>query len=363
MAYLLIDGHNDLPWAHRERFGGDLSRGDIAKSQPSLHTDLPRLAAGGVNAQFWSVYVPSTMPEPEAVVATLEQIDFVRRMAARYDRLELVTTATDLERAVAGGRLASLLGIEGGHAMAGSLAVLREMHCLGVRYMTLTHDRNTSWADSATDTAMVGGLSDLGRSIVMEMNRLGMIVDLSHVADTTMHDALETTTAPVIFSHSNARAMCDTPRNVPDEILERVPGNGGVVMVTFVPFFVAEGAALWLKESHQIARRRSEEPGNPVSVFDVMRERARTDPPPPATLGDVVRQLEYLREAVGIAHVGLGGDFDGSDFVTAELEDVAAYPHLFDALRARRWSQCELDQLAGRNILRVMHDVEAVARI
>ena len=361
MDHLLIDGHNDLPWAHRERFGGDLVRGDVALAQPSLHTDLRRLSAGGVKGQFWSVYVPSTMPEPHAVVATLEQIDFVRRLVDRYDGLALATTAADVERAVASGRLASLLGIEGGHAICGSLAVLRQMHHLGVRYLTLTHNDNTSWADSATDEPAVGGLSDFGRAVVAEMNRLGMIVDLSHVADTTMHDALETTTAPVIFSHSNARALCDVPRNVPDDVLALVPDNGGIVMATFVPFFVAEAAARWLNETREIARRRSEESERRVDVFEVIRQRARTEPVPPSTLDDVVRHVEYLREAVGIAHVGIGGDFDGSDFVTPGLEDVASDPRLFDALRARRWSDSELDGLAGRNIVRVMRDVEAVA--
>lgn len=363
MAYLLIDGHNDLPWAHRERFDGDLARGDIALAQPGLHTDLPRLRAGGVKGQFWSVYVPSTMPEPQAVVATLEQIDLVCRLVACYDELAMATTATEVERAVASGRLASLLGIEGGHAIGSSLAVLRQMYHLGVRYLTLTHNNNTSWADSAMDEPAVGGLSELGRSVVAEMNRLGMIIDLSHVADTTMHDALETTRSPVIFSHSNARALCDVPRNVPDDVLARVPDNGGVVMATFVPSFVAEPAARWLEETREIARRRSADSEDHVDSSEVIRQRSLTEPPPPSTLDDVVRHIEYLRDAVGAEHVGIGGDFDGSDFVTLGLEDVASYPRLFDALRARRWSSSELEGLAGRNILRVMRDVEAVAHL
>lgn len=334
MDYLLVDGHNDLPWAHRERFGGDLDQGDIAVAQPALHTDLPRLRAGGVKGQFWSVYVPSTLPEPEAVVATLEQIDFVLRLVDRYDELTLATTATEVERAAASGRVASLLGIEGGHAICGSLSVLRAMHQLGVRYVTLTHNDNTSWADSATDEPAVGGLSDFGRAVVAEMNRLGMMVDLAHVADSTMHDALATTRAPVIFSHSNARALCDVPRNVPDDVLALVPGNGGVVMATFVASFLAPLPA----------ERQNDVPATPRS-----------------TLNDVVRHIEYLRQTVGIAHVGLGGDFDGTEFVSEGLADVASYPRLFDALRDRGWSTSELDQLAGRNILRVMREVEAVA--
>jgi membrane dipeptidase len=321
---VLIDGHNDLAWAHREAFCLDLARADIALPQPRLHTDLPRLAQGGVQGQLWSVYVPSTLPEPEAVVTTLEQIDFVHRLVARYDQLALTTTADEVVRAVADGRVASLLSIEGGHSIGGSLAVLRQMHELGVRSMTLTHNESTTWADSATDKPVAGGLSDFGRAVVAERNRLGMIVDLSHVADTTARDALETTSAPAIFSHSNARALCDVPRNVPDDVLALVPGNGGIVMATFVSFLVTRS--------------------------------------PAATVADVVAQLEYLREVVGVDHIGLGGDFDGADEVTAGLEDVASYPRLFDALRERGWSADELDGLAGRNFLRVMRDVEAVAR-
>lgn len=306
---ILIDGHNDLAWAHREAFDCDLERGDVAQPQPRLHTDLPRLSSGGVQGQLWSVYVPSTLPEPEAVVATLEQIDFVHRLVARYDQLAFARTADDVERAVADGRIASMIAIEGGHSIGGSLAVLRQMHDLGVRAMTLTHDDRTAWAEAATDEPAAGGLSGFGRAVVAEMNRLGVIVDLSHVADTTMRDALEATSAPVIFSHSNARALCDVPRNVPDDVLALVPGNGGIVMATFVSFLVTAS--------------------------------------PHAGLDDVVAQLGYLRETVGVAHVGIGGDFDGSDDVTAGLEDVASYPRLFDALRARGWSAAELDGLAG----------------
>lgn len=334
MDHLLVDGHNDLPWAHRERFGGDLDRCDIAGTQPTLHTDLPRLCSGGVKGQFWSVYVPSTLPEPQAVVTTLEQIDFVLRLVDRYDELTLATTATEVERAAASGRVASLLGIEGGHAICGSLSVLRAMYHLGVRYVTLTHNDNTSWADSATDEPAVGGLSDFGRAVVAEMNRLGMMVDLAHVADSTMHDALATTRAPVIFSHSNARALCDVPRNVPDDVLALVPGNGGIVMATFVPSFLASPPAPGT-DTTQTARR--------------------------STVDDVVRHIEYLRETMGVAHVGIGGDFDGTKMVTQGLPDVASYPRLFDALRDRCWSTSELDQLAGRNILRVMREVEAAA--
>ena len=361
MGFMLIDGHNDLPWAHREAFGYDLDRGDVAVVQAGLQTDLPRLFAGGVKGQFWSVYAPSALSESEAVVTTLEQIDFVRRKVDRYDELTLATTADQVESAVTNGQLASLLGIEGGHSICGSLGVLRQMYNLGVRYLTLTHNTNTAWADSATDEPAVGGLSEFGRAVVAEMNRIGMIVDLSHVADTTMHDALETTSAPAIFSHSNPRSVCEGSRNVPDDVLALVPDNGGIVMVTFVPFLVAQSVATWFRNAMEFARIATGEAKGPLDPFEVMRERDRFVPPPRATLDDVVRHFEYLREAVGIAHIGIGGDFDGSHYVTLGLEDVASYPRLFDALRARRWSDVELDAVAGRNLLRVMRHVEALA--
>jgi membrane dipeptidase len=356
----LIDGHNDLPWAYRELCGLDAEQADLAEPQPRLQTDLPRLSAGGVKGQFWSVYVPSTLPEPQAVVATMEQIDLVHKMIARYDRLDFATSADEIESVVARGRLASLLGIEGGHSISSSLGVLRQLYRLGARYMTLTHNESTAWADSATDDPVAGGLSDFGREVVAEMNCLGMMVDLSHVADTTMRDALDATSAPVIFSHSNARAVCDVARNVPDDVLARVPDNGGVVMATFVPFFVSRPAAQWMRQALESARRAEGSPG--IGPYQAMREHARAHRPPAVTIDDVVAQFDYLRNVVGVDHVGIGGDFDGNDFVTLGLEDVASYPRLFDALRARGWSAAELDQVAGRNLLRVMRDVESIAR-
>src|SRR5216683_2991319 len=242
----LVDGHNDLPWELRDQVGGDLDRVDLASPVATTHTDLPRLRRGGVGAQFWSVYVPATLAGESAVTATLEQIDLVHRMIGRYpDALELARTAADVERICASGKVASLLGAEGGHSIASSLGVLRMFYQLGVRYMTLTHNRNTGWADSATDQPGVGGLSGFGREVVTEMQRIGMLVDLSHVAPVTMADALDTARAPVIFSHSSARALCDHPRNVPDEILARLPGNNGVCMVTFVPAFVSQQCRDW----------------------------------------------------------------------------------------------------------------------
>ena len=361
MHRILIDGHNDLPWAHREEFGLDLDLAGLAEHQPRLRTDLPRLSGGGVNGQFWSVFVPPAMAEPEAVVATLEQIDFVRRMVDRYDELELVTTADQVVAAVADGKLASLLGVEGGHSIGSSLGVLRQLHALGVRYMTLTHNDNVPWADSATDAPGVGGLSDTGRAIVAEMNRIGMMVDLSHVADSTMRHALDASSAPVIFSHSNARGVCDVPRNVPDDILARLPGNGGLVMVTFVPSFVSPSVATWMNEAVELAQLTHPDPDFRPDPFRAMRDRSLSDPPPHAGIDDVVRHFDYLRDAIGVAHIGIGGDFDGSDQVITGLEDVSCYPRLFEALRERRWSPAELEAVAGANVLRVMRDVESVA--
>ncbi|HXP58695.1 MAG TPA: dipeptidase, partial [Streptosporangiaceae bacterium] len=242
----LVDGHNDLPWAIRDEFGGDPVRARLAEPVPQTQTDLPRLATGGVGAQFWSVYVPATLGGDLAVTTVLEQIDTARRMIEAYpDRLELALTAADVERIFAAGKVASLLGAEGGHAINDSLGVLRSLYALGVRYMTLTHNNNVGWADAATDQPHSAGLTDFGREVVREMQRLGMLVDLSHVASSTMRDALDVARAPVIFSHSSARALCDHPRNVPDEVLGRLADNGGVCMVTFVPFFVSPDCAQW----------------------------------------------------------------------------------------------------------------------
>lgn len=361
MGFAVIDGHNDLPWAHREEFEYDLDRGDLLVRRSELHTDLPRLAAGGVVGQFWSVYVPSNLPEPQAVVATLEQIDFVHRIASRYEELALARTADELDNALACGRLACLLGVEGGHSIGSSLGVLRQLFALGARYMTLTHNDNTKWADSATDVAKVGGLSPFGREVVAEMNRLGMMVDLSHVADSTMYDVLDCTTAPVIFSHSNARALCSVPRNVPDEVLSRVPANGGLVMATFVPYFTAQPVGRWMTDAIEWAQTESKDRGTRVGVSEALRGYSRIHPPPRSTIDDVVAQLEYLRDAVGVEHLGLGGDFDGSAQVTVGLDDVSSYPNLFNALLERGWSSDDVESVAGKNVMRVMRDVEGVA--
>jgi membrane dipeptidase len=353
----LIDGHNDLPWELRGRGETDLSR-PVA----GTHTDLPRLAAGGVGGQFWSVYVPASLAGDNAVAAVLEQIDLARRMIAGYpDALELALTAADVGRIFASGRVASLLGAEGGHAIADSLGVLRMLYTLGVRYMTLTHNANVSWADSATDVKTAGGLTDFGRDVVREMQRIGMLVDLSHTSPDTMHDALDVAAAPVIFSHSSARAVCDSPRNVPDDVLARLPGNGGVCMVTFVPDFVSQECADWLAGLKAEAARRGLDPRDFDDLGRVMPEWEAAHPQPRATLAQVADHVDHVREVAGAACVGLGGDFDGTPDVAVGLEDVSTYPALFAELLARGWSEPDCAALAGGNLLRAFRGAESFA--
>jgi membrane dipeptidase len=339
----VIDGHNDYPWEVRQKAGLDLAQLDLRRPQPSIMTDFARLKAGGVGAQFWSVYVPSppTGTDPAAsVTQTLEQIDIVHRMIARYpDRLALALTADDIERSRKQGRIASLIGMEGGHSIHSSLATLRMMHRLGARYMTLTHSLNTPWADSATDTPALDGLSPFGEEVVREMNRLGMLVDLSHTSPATMADALRVAGAPVIFSHSSARALTDVPRNVPDDILRQLPTNGGLVMVTFVPQFVSREVAAW----------------------NARPEAARTGPAPRATLAQVADHIEHVRKTAGIDHVGLGGDFDGITTVVQGLEDVSTYPHLIAELLRRGWTDADVGKLTWHNLMRVMRANERTA--
>jgi membrane dipeptidase len=339
----------------------DFAAVDIARPQPHLHTDLPRLRAGGVGAQFWSVYVPCSLTGAAAVAATCEQIDAVYTMVQRYaDDLVLVTSADGLDAVLAEGRaIGSLLGAEGGHSIDNSLGVLRSFYRLGVRYLTLTHNVNTDWADSATDEPAHGGLTPFGREVVAEMNRLGMLVDLSHVAPSTMHDALDTSTAPVIFSHSSARALCDHPRNVPDDVLARLPGNGGICMITFVPFFVNPAACAWAMEVKEAAEQAGVDPRDLAATYE-FHDNYPTQPPP-AALDDVVAHLEHVRQVAGIDHLGLGGDYDGVPVTPVGLEDVSAYPRLLAALRDRHWSEQDLRLLCSGNLSRVLHDAEAVA--
>jgi membrane dipeptidase len=358
----VVDGHNDLLWEARKQVGYDFDRLDVGGHTPSTQTDLPRLVEGGVGAQFWSVFVPTSMEGHAAVTATLEQIDGAHRLVERYaDRLRLATTADGVETAWREGRIASLLGAEGGHSIGCSLGALRMLHQLGVRYLTLTHNDNTPWADSATDAPVVGGLSRFGVEVVSEMNRLGMMVDLSHVAATTMRAALDATAAPVVFSHSSARAVTDHPRNVPDDVLQRLSGNGGVCMVTFVPAFVNPECAAW-----QLALvERGKERGTPYGTpgwEELRAEWQREHPEPTATLGDVVAHCEHVREVAGIDHVGLGGDYDGTETLPEGLGDVTGYPRLLAALADRGWSEDDLARLTCRNVLRVLRDVEGASR-
>jgi membrane dipeptidase len=360
--YPLIDGHNDLAWELRVSSASDLDRTDLTAPVEFTHTDLPRLAQGKVGAQFWSVFVPVTLAGEAAVAATLEQIDLVRRMIDRYpDRLGLALTAADVDWNFSAGKVASMLGAEGGHSIACSMGVLRMLYRAGVRYMTLTHNANVPWADSATDDPAAGGLTGFGRAVVGEMQRLGMLVDLSHVSPGTMGDALDAAEAPVIFSHSSALALCDHPRNVPDEILARLPANQGVCMVTFVPAFVSQQCRDWEQELALEMERRGLEVMDRASRAQMRQERKVSHPAPTATLTQVADHIEHVREVAGVSHVGIGGDFDGTDALPEGLTDVSCYPALFAELLDRGWSEDDCGLLAGGNLLRVMRAAEAAA--
>jgi membrane dipeptidase len=362
-AYPIVDGHNDLAFALREMIDYDLDRYDISARQTMTQTDLVRLAEGGVGGQFWSVYAPSTWAGDRAVTATLEQIDFVHHLVERYPgHLSLAVRAADIEKAQANGTIASLLGAEGGHSIGSSLGVLRILQRLGVRYLTLTHNVNVPWADAAADAPRLGGLSDFGRLVVREMNRLGMLVDLSHVAVGTMRDALETTSAPVIFSHSSARALCDHARNVPDEVLTALQTNGGVCMITFVPYFISEDCRAWDQEVVDGMLARDENPLDWTAYTAAVQARAAKAPPPIATVAQVADHIEHVRDMAGVEHVGLGGDFDGCDPMPAGLEDVSCYPALIAELVERGWADDDIAALTRRNILRVLADAESVQR-
>src|SRR6201994_1089135 len=358
----LVDGHNDLPWAIRADFGGDPAPARLGEPVAQTQTDLPRVAAGGVGAQFWSVYVPATLAGDAAVTAVLEQIDTAHRMIGAYpDRLELALTAADVDRIFAAGKVASLLGAEGGHAINDSLGVLRSLYALGVRYMTLTHNNNVGWADAATDQPHSAGLTDFGREVVREMQRLGMLVDLSHVASSTMRDALDVARAPVIFSHSSARAVCDHPRNVPDDVLRRLAANGGVCMVTFVPNFVSNECAQWQFGLLAELERRGLDRRDIAAWGSVTPEYERAHPFPEATLTQVADHVDHVRAVAGIGHVGIGGDYDGSPRMPAGLADVSRYPALFSQLLGRGWTEDECAALAGGNVLRGLKAGESEA--
>ncbi|WP_392840952.1 dipeptidase [Streptomyces sp. LN500] len=363
--YPVVDGHNDLPWALREQVGYDLDARDIATDQSAhLHTDIRRLRAGGVGAQFWSVYVRSDMAGDAAVSATLEQIDVVAELLDRHPaELRRALTADDMEAARAEGRIASLMGAEGGHSINNSLGTLRALHTLGVRYMTLTHNDNIAWADSATDEPGVGGLSPFGHEVVREMNRTGVLVDLSHVAATTMRDALATSTAPVMFSHSSARAVCDHPRNIPDDVLAQLPANGGIAMATFVPKFVLPAAVAWTRAADENMRAHGLHHLDTTSqAMKIHAAFEAANPRPMATVATIADHLDHMREVAGIDHIGIGGDYDGTAFLPAGLEDVSGYPNLIAELLGRGWSAADLAKLTWRNAVRVLRDAEDVAR-
>ncbi|MGA8426039.1 MAG: dipeptidase [Candidatus Dormiibacterota bacterium] len=356
----VIDGHNDLAWAHRKAVAYDLTALDIAAPQPSLCTDLPRLRRGGVVGQFWSVYVPTTLPGSDAVVATMEQIEFVHRLVRTYPgTLSLALTSADAEAAIERGRIASFLGAEGGHSIAGSLQILRDLYLLGVRYLTLTHNRNVGWADSCTDEPTTG-LSGFGETVVVEMNRLGMLVDLSHVSADTARAALRVSQAPVIFSHSSCRAICDHPRDVPDDVLRLIPGNGGVIMITFVPSFISSECADWEARAQAEGKKRGIDEGDP-DAQSFVEEWESTNPRPRATVAQVADHVEHARELAGAGHIGLGGDFDGSPYYPMGLEDVSCYPNLMQELADRGWSDEDLRRLGSSNVLAALRGAEAVA--
>lgn len=366
------DGHNDVPEQLRMRYKNviagfdfaDTTRtADPAAGHVAMHTDLTRLRAGKVGAQFWSVFVSATLSDQQAVQAVMEQIDVTRRLIARYPaQLQFAENAADVEKAMKAGRIASLLGMEGGYAIGNSPGVLRQFRALGVRYMTLAHFRSTSWADSATDAPRSNGLSPFGKDVVREMQRIGMLVDLSHVSTKTMMDALDVARAPVIFSHSGARAVDDHARNVPDEVLARIPANGGIVMAVSLPAYVGQKARDWAvaraAEKARLDARFSESPDLARAGLEAW---TKANPSPPATLSDLADHIDHIVKLAGIDHVGIGGDFDGMDTTTQGFADVSAYPALFTELARRGYAQADLEKIASRNLMRVLKAADAYA--
>jgi len=361
----LIDGHNDLAEALRRRVDLRISEVDLRRPVPDLMTDIPRLRAGGVGGQFWSVWVPASLPEGEATRRAFEQLDIVRRIVERYpDTFELAGTADDIERIFRGGRIASLMGLEGGSMIGSSLAILRQFYALGIRYMTLTHWLTTRWADAATDAPRHNGLTPFGVEVVREMNRLGMLVDLSHVSPATMSAALDATDAPVLFSHSGARSVTDHPRNVPDEILARVSSNGGVVMAVFLSIFVSREVADYDRATDEVveAARAARPEATELELEAIGRSWQREHPGPVATLAQVADHIDRLRDIAGIEHVGIGSDFDGGALLPEGLGDVSRFPDLLAELFRRGYSTADVGRVAGGNLLRLLREAESVAR-
>ena len=366
----VVDGHNDVPEQVRERFGNDLSKFDFRDTSKTatttakvMHTDLARLRTGRVGGQFWSVWVDAELPEPVAVQQVTEQIDLVKRLAAKYPAdLQLAYGTGDVEAAFKAKRIASLIGMEGGHSIGSSLAVLRRMYDAGARYMTITHTKNTPWADSATDAPKFNGLAPFGVEVVREMNRIGMLVDLSHVSEATMNDALDVAKAPVIFSHSGVRALDGHPRNVPDAVLARLKANGGIVMAVFLPDYVSEAVRTWEgAQRAEEARLNYTQIGDPIAAKAALAQWVKTNPRPRATIAQVADHIDHIRKIAGIDHIGIGGDFDGMNSVVDGLEDVSKYPALFTELARRGYAQADLEKIASGNIIRVLRAAEAVA--
>jgi len=356
----LVDGHNDLAWELRERAAGELGRMDPGGPLPELHTDLPRLKAGGVGAQFWAAFVPFTEPSP--LRATLEQIDLIRRMTERAPELEVAWTAEEVERIHGQGRIASLVGVEGGHAIENSLGVLRQFRRLGVRYLTLTHGSTIDWADASTDEARHGGLSPFGEEVVREMNRLGMLVDLSHVSADAARTALRVTEAPVVFSHSSAQAVADHPRNVPDDVLETVRSNRGVVMVTFYSAFVHPQGAELMRDMFEVQRRfQAQHPDDPHAAHEAYEAWRTASQIPRGSVALLADHVDHIARVAGIDHVGIGSDFDGVTLLPEGMEDVSCYPNLTAELLARGYTDDEVKKVLGENVLRVMREVDRVA--
>ena len=360
----LIDGHNDLPWAIRETSTAprDVEAYDLRKKTAG-HTDLARLKQGMVGGQFWSIYIPGEIRDSGYARVQLEQFDIARRIVAKYpERFEWALTSDAIRASFRRGKIGSLLGLEGGHAIENSLGALRVYYDLGARYMTLTHNVTLDWADAALDSAKHGGLTNFGKEVVREMNRVGMLVDLSHVSPGTMSDALDVTEAPVIFSHSSARAIVDHPRNVPDSILARLPKNGGVVMVTFVTSFVSPKAKAWADAQTAARAEAGRRLGSDTAgVRRAMEEWARANPQPKVMLSEVADHIDHVKKVAGVDHVGVGSDFDGIPDVIVGLEDVSTFPNLFAELSRRGWSEADLRKLAGENVLRAMKQAETVA--
>lgn len=361
---LVIDGHNDMPWEIRRLGASSFEKLDISKPQPRIHTDIPRLRAGGVGAQFWSVWVPVELGyRGVALATTLEQIELVKQMIARYpETFALALSASDIERIHRQGKIASLIGVEGGHSIEDSLTVLEKLYQLGARYMTLTHTDSLNWADSATDKPRAGGLTPFGREVVLKMNQLGMLVDLSHVSAKTMHDALDVSVAPVIFSHSSAMAVANHPRNVPDDVLQRLREKDGVVMVNFFSGYIVPAAVNTVAEGMELERKLIAQKLSESEVDREMKRWKARNPYPRGTIHDLLDHIDHIAKVAGVQHVGLGSDYDGVSVLPTQLDDVSCYPYITQGLLDRGYTETEIQGILGGNLMRVFRRAEAVAQ-